>query len=29
MHLFLLVKVKENWAEAREFYSGVGLDYDV
>jgi GTP-binding protein Era len=29
VHLFLLVKVKENWSEAREFYSGIGLDYDV
>jgi GTP-binding protein Era len=29
VHLFLLVKVKENWSEAREFYSGVGLDFDV
>ena len=29
VHLFLLVKVKENWSEAREFYSGLGLDFDV
>lgn len=29
VHLFLHVKVKENWSETREFYSGVGLDYDV
>ena len=29
VHLFLLVKVKENWSEAREFYSGIGLDFDV
>lgn len=29
VHLFLTVKVKENWSEAREFYSGVGLDFDV
>ena len=28
VHLFLTVKVKENWSEAREFYSGIGLDYD-
>jgi GTP-binding protein Era len=28
-HLFLTVKVMENWSEAREFYSGVGLDFDV
>lgn len=29
VHLFLTVKVMENWSEAREFYSGVGLDFDV
>ncbi|CAN5331778.1 GTPase Era [soil metagenome] len=29
VHLFLTVKVRENWQEEREFYSGVGLDYDV
>ena len=29
VHLFLTVKVKENWSEAREFYTGVGLDFDV
>jgi GTP-binding protein Era len=29
VHLFLLVKVKENWSEAREFYSGIGLEFDV
>ncbi len=29
VHLFLTVKVKENWPEAREFYTGVGLDFDV
>jgi GTP-binding protein Era len=29
VHLFLYVKVKENWAEEREFYSGMGLDFDV
>jgi GTP-binding protein Era len=29
VHLFLLVKVMENWSEAREFYSGIGLDFDV
>ena len=28
VHLFLYVKVKENWAEEREFYSGLGLEYD-
>jgi GTP-binding protein Era len=28
VHLFLLVKVKENWSETREFYSGIGLDFD-
>jgi GTP-binding protein Era len=29
VHLFLTVKVKENWSEAREFYTGIGLDFDV
>ena len=29
VHLFLTVKVRENWAEEREFYSGLGLDFDV
>ena len=29
VHLFLTVKVKENWSEAREFYTSVGLDFDV
>jgi len=29
VHLFLYVKVKENWAEEREFYSGMGLEFDV
>jgi GTP-binding protein Era len=29
VHLFLYVKVKENWAEEREFYSGLGLEFDV
>jgi GTP-binding protein Era len=29
VHLFLTVKVKENWSEAREFYSSIGLDFDV
>ncbi len=28
VHLFLHVKVRENWAEEREFY-GQGLDFDV
>jgi len=28
VHLFLTVKVKENWSEAREFYTGIGLDFD-
>ncbi len=28
-HLFLTVKVKENWSDAREFYAGTGLDFDV
>jgi GTP-binding protein Era len=29
VHLFLHVKVKENWAEERGFYRDVGLDFDV
>ncbi len=29
VHLFLHVKVKEDWTEKRGFYSGVGLDFDV
>jgi GTP-binding protein Era len=29
VHLFLTVKVRENWAEEREFFSGLGLDFDV
>ena len=28
VHLFLHVKVSENWIEKRGFYSSVGLDYD-
>lgn len=28
VHLFLHVKVKEDWAEKRGFYSAVGLDFD-
>ena len=29
VHLFLHVKVKENWAEDRGLYQDVGLDFDV
>jgi GTP-binding protein Era len=29
VHLFLYVKVRENWSEEREFYSGMGLEFDV
>ncbi len=29
VHLFLTVKVRETWAEEREFFSGLGLDFDV
>jgi GTPase len=29
VHLFLTVKVKQNWAEARETYRDLGLDFDV
>jgi len=28
VHLFLHVKVKEDWAEKRGFYSAIGLDFD-
>jgi GTP-binding protein Era len=27
VHLFLFVKVRENWAETREHYSTIGLDF--
>jgi GTP-binding protein Era len=27
VHLFLFVKVNENWAESREFYEQLGLEY--
>ncbi len=29
VHLFLHVKVRENWQESREFYTDTGLDFDV
>ncbi len=29
VHLFLTVKVRETWAEDREIYRDMGLDYDV
>jgi len=29
IHLFLFVKVRENWVEDRERYAALGLDYDV
>ena len=29
VHLFLTVKVDERWADKREFYRDVGLDFDV
>ena len=29
IHLFLYVKVRENWVEDRERYTALGLDYDV
>ena len=29
VHLFLHVKVKENWAEERGLFSDMGLDFDV
>jgi GTPase len=28
VHLFIRVKVKEDWAEKRGFYSSLGLDFD-
>jgi len=27
VHLFLFVKVRENWADRREHYAGIGLEY--
>ncbi|HEV7959759.1 MAG TPA: KH domain-containing protein, partial [Rhizomicrobium sp.] len=27
VHLFLFVKVDENWAESREYYEQLGLEY--
>jgi GTP-binding protein Era len=27
VHLFLFVKVRENWSESREHYSAIGLDF--
>jgi len=29
VHLFLFVKVRENWVEDRERYAALGLEYDV
>lgn len=29
VHLFLHVKVRENWADERDIYQGMGLDFDV
>jgi GTPase len=29
VHLFIHVKVKENWADERDTFSGMGLDFDV
>ena len=29
VHLFLHVKVDETWADKREFYGDIGLDFDV
>ena len=29
VHLFLHVRVRENWAEEREAYSAMGLDFEV
>ena len=27
VHLFLFVKVRENWAESREHYTSIGLEF--
>jgi GTP-binding protein Era len=27
VHLFLFVKVREDWAESREHYREIGLDF--
>ena len=29
VHLFLFVKVRQNWGEDRERFEALGLDYDV
>ena len=29
VHLFLHVKVRQNWVEDRERYRALGLDYDI
>ena len=29
VHLFLQVRVRENWAEERDRFRDLGLDYDV
>ena len=29
IHLFLFVKVREDWVDDRERYAALGLDYDV
>jgi GTPase len=29
VHLFLFVKVRENWGEDRERFAAIGLDYDI
>ena len=29
IHLFLFVKVRENWVDDRERYAALGLEYDV
>ena len=28
VHLFLFVKVREDWAEDRERYAAIGLEFD-
>ena len=28
VHLFLFVKVRQNWVEDRERFAAIGLDYD-
>ena len=29
VHLFLYVKVRDNWDKSQDYYKGLGLDYNV